>query len=253
MALNPRLPTHRSPGVVQPDDIPVARRQAPAAPPSRPIARLGRLALSLVVVLVAGGLLLPQGRQALQRWLAPRPVEGLDATQTADGRLLGHFPYGEADPAALVSVAPGQQLHRDAADALAAMRRAAEADGISLVLLSAYRSKALQQEIFFDVKAERNQNARERAEVSAPPGFSEHSTGYAIDLGDGRMPQTHLSEGFAATQAFRWLEDHAQRFHFTLSFPAGNPQGVSYEPWHWRFEGTAEALKVFEPAQRLAP
>ncbi|MEY4359361.1 MAG: hypothetical protein RLZZ631_847, partial [Cyanobacteriota bacterium] len=41
-------------------------------------------------------------------------------------------------------------------------------------------------------------------------------------------------------------------YHFTLSFPQGNRQGVSYEPWHWRFEGSADALKIFESAQRLA-
>ena len=46
---------------------------------------------------------------------------------------------------------------------------------------------------------------------------------------------------------------NANRYHFTLSFPAGNAQGVSYEPWHWRFEGSAEALKLFEPAHRLTP
>ncbi|MGB1131066.1 MAG: D-alanyl-D-alanine carboxypeptidase family protein, partial [Haloferula sp.] len=52
--------------------------------------------------------------------------------------------------------------------------------------LSGFRSLALQESIFFDVASERNQTAEERAQVSAPPGYSEHSTGYAVDLGDGR-------------------------------------------------------------------
>jgi len=101
------------------------------------------------------------------------------------------------------------------------------------------------------VKSERNQSALERAQVSAPPGFSEHSTGYAVDLGDGRAPATNLSPSFDETAAFRWLQAHANRFHFHLSFPQTNRQGVSYEPWHWRFEGSADALKTFEAAQRL--
>jgi D-alanyl-D-alanine carboxypeptidase len=88
--------------------------------------------------------------------------------------------------------------------------------------------------------------------VSAPPGFSEHSTGYAVDLGDGSEPATNLAPSFDQTAAFAWLQAHGARYHFTLSFPRDNPQGVSYEPWHWRFEGSAEALKVFEPAQRLS-
>jgi D-alanyl-D-alanine carboxypeptidase len=143
------------------------------------------------------------------------------------------------------------QLHRDAGEALQALQAAAAAEGVDIRVLSAFRSIALQKQIFFDVKSERNQSALERAQVSAPPGFSEHSTGYAVDLGDGRAPATNLSPSFDETAAFRWLQAHANRFHFHLSFPQTNRQGVSYEPWHWRFEGSADALKTFEAAQRL--
>jgi D-alanyl-D-alanine carboxypeptidase len=124
---------------------------------------------------------------------------------------------------------------------------------VDLRLLSAFRSIALQKDIFFKVKAERNQSAQERAQVSAPPGFSEHSTGFAVDLGDGSRPGTHLSEDFDQTPAFRWMKANANRFHFQLSFPRGNRQGVSYEPWHWRYEGSLEALRLFEPARRFSP
>lgn len=189
--------------------------------------------------------------QSLRQWLTPPPVPGLDARLSADGRLLGHFPYTQANEADLVEVASGQWLHRDAARELVAMLEAARADGVNLVVLSAYRSVEQQQDLFFGVKAERNQSARERAQVSAPPGYSEHSTGYAVDFGDAAAPGTNLSESFEDTEAFRWLQAHAQRYHFTLSFPPANPQGVSYEPWHWRFEGTAAALQLFEPAQRF--
>ena len=145
-----------------------------------------------------------------------------------------------------------RDLVRNSRVSLDAMRRAAAADGIDLRLLSGYRSKDLQKSIFFDVKSERNQTAAERAKVSAPPGYSEHSTGYAVDLGDGDDPAANLSEAFEQTSAFRWLQDHAASYHFTLSFPAVNSQGVSYEPWHWRFEGSADALRRFEPARRLS-
>jgi D-alanyl-D-alanine carboxypeptidase len=189
--------------------------------------------------------------QPLRRLLAPPPVQGLSARPSFDGRLLGHFPYGEATDTDLVNIAPGVQLHADAAEALVAMQQAAAAEGIELRVLSAFRSIASQKHIFFDVKSERNQSAQQRAQVSAPPGYSEHSTGYAVDLGDARNPATNLSVAFETTAAFAWLQTHANRFHFRLSFPVGNGQGVSYEPWHWRFEGSAEALKTFEPAQRL--
>jgi D-alanyl-D-alanine carboxypeptidase len=178
-------------------------------------------------------------------------VAGLSARLSSDGRLLGHFPYPEAPAESLVAVSPGMELRADAARELLAMQRAAAADGVDLRLISAFRGIKLQNNLFFDVKAERNQSPRSRAKVSAPPGFSEHSTGYAVDLGDARQPDTDLSESFEQTAAYRWLAANANRHHFSLSFPRDNPQGVSYEPWHWRYEGSAEALKMFEPAQRL--
>ncbi len=233
------------------DDIPVARRSQASRP-----RRGGGMGLG---VLIGFGLLASAAVAAL--FLAPDllplrkatpVVEGIDEQPGLDGRLLGHFPYDEAGFDQLVPVEAGIELHRDAAISLSAMKRAAAADGVDLRLLSGYRSQDLQKSIFFDVKSERNQTAIERAKVSAPPGYSEHSTGYAVDLGDGDDPATNLSETFEQTRAFRWLQDHAASYHFTLSFPAVNPQGVSYEPWHWRFEGSADALRLFEPARRLA-
>ncbi len=232
------------------DDIPLARRTTPR--PRRP-ASLPRRVVQIVLsgaLLAGGSVLLLIG--PLRSWITPTPVPGLTARLGPDGRLLGHFPYPEADPADLVAIAPGLRLRPDAARALEAMRAAADADGVTLTVLSAWRSVDLQKQLFFDVKAERNQTSADRARVSAPPGFSEHSTGFAVDLGDGRLPATNLMESFETTEAYRWLDRHAARFHFVRSFPKGNSQGVSYEPWHWRFEGSTEALEMFEPAQRLA-
>lgn len=241
--LRQALATARGPG----DDIPEARRLVALQPVRQRRRRTALLAAglalaALVLALLSGPLL---------GWLTPPPVPGLAARLTPDGRLLGHFPYAEAPAHALVAIGPGQQLHRDAAAALAAMRQAAAADGVDLVVLSAFRPIALQKHLFFDVKSERAQSSRQRAQVSAPPGYSEHSTGYALDLGDGGAPATNLAEAFDTTASFRWLQGNAARFHFALSFPRGNAQGVSYEPWHWRFEGSAEALRLFEAAHRL--
>jgi D-alanyl-D-alanine carboxypeptidase len=228
------------------DDIPVARR---SKPPKRPqsglsaLIRLSSLGLLLALALIFSG--------PLRRLLAAPPVAGIAARPGLDGRLLGHFPYPEISRAELVTVAPGQQLQRDAAEALLAMQNAALADGVNLVVLSGFRSLAEQKALFFDVKAERNQSASERAKVSAPPGYSEHSTGFAVDLGDAAAPGSHLSQDFETTPAFAWLRQNAHKFQFTISFTKGNAQGVNYEPWHWRFEGTAKALRMFEPADRL--
>lgn len=168
-----------------------------------------------------------------------------------DGRLLGHFPYPEAEQKTLVPIAPGLLLKPDAASSLIQMQRAAAAEGVSITVISAFRPVTVQKQLFFEVKADRNQSAIERAHVSAPPGFSEHSTGYAVDLGDLSEPSTHLNQEFIHTKAYQWLSNHASRYQFVLSFPDKNLQGVSFEPWHWRFEGSTDALKVFEPANRL--
>ncbi len=174
----------------------------------------------------------------------------LNSLISSDGLLLGHFPYPEASSGELVVAYAGLKLHRDTFIALRDMRAAAAYDGVSLVLLSGYRSIDLQEEIFYKNKSLRNQIAIERAKVSAPPGYSEHSTGYAIDLGDATMRETDFEESFEGTPAFKWLNRNAAKFHFVLSFPKDNSQGVSYEPWHWRYEGTVDALRKFEPANK---
>ena len=68
-----------------------------------------------------------------------------------------------------------------------------------------------------------------------------------MDIGDIREPQADDNPLFESTPAFRWLKVYAVGFHFELSFKPGNWQGVSYEPWHWRFVGTPEAKRTFHP------
>jgi D-alanyl-D-alanine carboxypeptidase len=233
------------------DDIPMARRSRAPVPRRPPLWLTLLRGAFLLGLAIAGLMVLRQG--GMLPWLEPGPVAGLRERPTADGRLLGHFPFPEAPSRVLVALGAGLQLRPEAAAALNAMQQAASGDGVDLRVLSAFRSIELQRSLFFDVKAERNQDAHTRAKVSAPPGYSEHSTGYAVDLGDGGRLETNLSQTFENTAAFQWLSQHASRYHFTLSFPKGNLQGVSYEPWHWRFEGSSDALRLFEPAQRLVP
>ncbi len=240
----------RGQGTGSSEDIPVARRSTVLAPRrSRGFRRLATGAAGAILGFLGLALVFPQ---PLRRLLGPAPVAGLNVRAGLDGRLLGHLPYAEVKPSELVAITPGIELQRDAADALVAMRAAAAADGVDLVVLSGYRAIALQKHLFFAVKSARNQTASERARVSAPPGFSEHATGFAIDLGDGSQPGTNLSQSFEQTAAFSWLKANGARYQFVLSFPQGNSQGVSYEPWHWRYEGSTEALQVFEPAHRLS-
>ena len=166
-----------------------------------------------------------------------------------DNRVLGHLPYPEIPKEKLVLIEPNIQVHIDMQDSLIKMRNEAKKDGIYLVFLSGYRSINLQNEIFYSLKSFRNQDAVERARVSAPPGYSEHSTGFAIDIGDATQRETDFEIEFENTKAFKWLINNAAKFHFKLSFNKKNKY-IDYEPWHWRYEGSIEALKVFESSNR---
>ncbi|MFM2312885.1 MAG: hypothetical protein RLZZ04_2161 [Cyanobacteriota bacterium] len=176
--------------------------------------------------------------------LPTKPVPDSSKTQV---NLLGHLPYDVAPSSALVSVTPGSDLKMRpvAAQKFQEMQAAAQADGVNLMVISAFRDLETQEQLFFGVKEERSQAATKRAEVSAPPGYSEHHTGYAMDLGDGNAPGTNLETDFANTAAFRWLEQNALKYSFEMSFPPDNKQGVSYEPWHWRFVGDRDSLETF--------
>ncbi|MGF1541621.1 MAG: D-alanyl-D-alanine carboxypeptidase family protein [Pleurocapsa sp.] len=178
------------------------------------------------------------------------------APKTAENKvenLLGHLPYEEAPESELTAItADGRiRLRKAAAAKFQQMQADAKAEGVILTAISGFRSAEAQNDLFFGIKEQRLQDATKRAEVSAPPGYSEHHTGYAIDIGDGKAPSANVNPEFENTAAFRWLEKNAARYSFELSFPPNNPQGVSYEPWHWRFVGDRHSLETFYKVRNL--
>ncbi|MBX9797575.1 M15 family metallopeptidase, partial [Sphingomonas sp.] len=129
--------------------------------------------------------------------------------------------------------------------------------------VSCYRTVTHQRRVFCG-KIGPGRAARtpaDRARFVGPPGYSEHATGYAIDFATRPSPGcADVNACFARTAAGRWLIQHAGEFGFELSFPAGNGQGVSYEPWHWRWVGTsatapgaAAARAIFARARASYP
>jgi D-alanyl-D-alanine carboxypeptidase len=181
--------------------------------------------------------------------LGPFPNLNFQVERNHEHRVLGHLPYNEIPKEKLVLIEPNIEVHIDMHDSLLKMREEAKKDGIYLVFLSGYRSIDLQKDIFYSLKSIRNQEAAERARVSAPPGYSEHSTGFAIDIGDATQRETDFETEFENTKAFKWLIKNAAKFHFKLSFNKDNKY-IDYEPWHWRYEGSIEALKIFESSNR---
>jgi zinc D-Ala-D-Ala carboxypeptidase len=119
-----------------------------------------------------------------------------------------------------------------AADAWLAMKRAAATDGALLGIASAFRTIERQAEIV-RAKLEKGLSREAILCVSAPPGFSEHHSGRAVDV--TTEGARSFDAEFEDTEAFRWLSRSAQRFGWSLSFPRNNPHGYAYEPWHWCF------------------
>lgn len=163
-----------------------------------------------------------------------------------DGRALGHLPYGDSAPGTLIAV-PSEfalgacRLRPEAVADLQRLLTAAAGDAAvqgRLYAFSCHRSLAYQQSTF--CRTRESASGIDRGISAAPPGHSEHATGYALDFtvrpADG-CPDAEAC--MAAKPAFRWLAANAPRFGFEMSFPPSNKQGVKWEPWHWRWVGTA--------------
>jgi len=123
-----------------------------------------------------------------------------------------------------------QRLAPVAALAWTKMVEAARRDGVYLLLESGFRSIDYQRELFQN-KLAAGQPIDTILTVNAAPGFSQHHTGCAVDVGAPGIEA--LTEQFENTESFGWLVAYANDFGFSLSYPRGNPYGFIYEPWHW--------------------
>lgn len=129
-------------------------------------------------------------------------------------------------------------LDYDTAKAWQRMRLAAFRDDVPLDAISGFRSCHYQAGIF-QRKLARGIALEDILRINAAPGFSEHHSGRAIDIGAAGEPAAE--ECFENTSAFAWLSRHAGGFGFRMSFPRDNPHGIGYEPWHWYWLGTDQS------------
>ncbi|MCX7123697.1 MAG: M15 family metallopeptidase [Gammaproteobacteria bacterium] len=144
----------------------------------------------------------------------------------------------QSEPENLVSIGRDcvgqiQRMEPLAAEAWQEMRKAASGNNITLNPISGFRSIA-EQTAIIERKLSRGMPINDILKVIAPPGYSEHHTGQAIDISDG--DNDDLTERFAESVSFKWLMKNASLFNFTLSYPKNNSTGIAFEPWHWRFK-----------------
>ncbi len=128
-----------------------------------------------------------------------------------------------------------QRLTQKTFNAWSKMKESAANDNVVFFLVSAFRDPQYQHDLIAR-KIEKGILLQEILRVNAAPGFSEHHTGRAIDI--GTQDCEVLEEVFEKTAAFKWLQENAENFGFSMSYPRDNTAGFAYEPWHWCFKST---------------
>jgi D-alanyl-D-alanine carboxypeptidase len=126
-----------------------------------------------------------------------------------------------------------QQLTPPAFAAWTGMREAAAQQGIALFLISAFRGVQYQHDLIAR-KLQGGQSIEQVLRLNTAPGYSEHHSGRAVDL--GTLDCDALTVDFEKTKAYQWLGENAGVYGFALSYPRGNPYGIDFEPWHWCFQ-----------------
>lgn len=214
---------------------------------------------ALVVFLLTKGIL----------WLLPH-LHGADGPQTFaasaydstgylfdadDARLVlvnANLPFDE-EPSPTLDAADeaGTQLEAEAAQQYRSMAEAAQADGITLTLVTGYQDadtrtaayEAQKQTYLARHKSEEEASARAAA-ILPEADANEHGTGYAADILS--TDYTAQDTGFADTRAYQWLTAYAAEYGFILRYPEDRQAitGVVYEPWHWRYVGVENALAI---------
>lgn len=153
-------------------------------------------------------------------------------------RPLSPLKYSPGD---LVSVGNNQQMRKEPATAFAQLIAAAKSSGLTIKPLSGFRSYNTQDSVY---KKEVATYGQAKADTqSAKPGYSEHQTGLAIDVGGGGCG---IEDCFGNTAEGKWLAANAYSYGFIVRYQAGkeNVTGYRAEPWHIRYVGTELSVEM---------
>lgn len=137
------------------------------------------------------------------------------------------------------------------------LAEAAQKAGISLQLISSYRSVAQQEVVFAERKNQlmgqgmtEEEAIAKTKETMTEPGYSEHHTGLAVDVVDqawlNSNPSLILDASYSNTEGAKWLQANSAKYGFIVRYPDGkeNITKITYEPWHLRYVGKESAQYI---------
>ena len=121
-------------------------------------------------------------------------------------------------------------VRKDAAKSFVKMAEAALKDSVVILAKSGFRSSSYQKQMIRK-RLKEGMSFEEIITFVAPPGYSDHSLGLALDLSTTTYP-------FVESKAYKWLLKHAAKYKFYEQYPKGNDEIKTWEPWHWKFDST---------------
>lgn len=142
-------------------------------------------------------------------------------------------------------------MRAEAAGAFMQLVEAAEAEGIEIVMTTAYRSYGYQN-ILWNNAVARYGSEESANSISARPGQSEHQSGLAVDISSAEI-NYQLEETFGDTAAGKWVAEHAHEYGFILRYGKDKEAitGYVFEPWHIRYVGKTAAAEIHESGLAL--
>ncbi|KAA3634499.1 MAG: D-alanyl-D-alanine carboxypeptidase family protein [Calditrichaeota bacterium] len=121
-------------------------------------------------------------------------------------------------------------IRKAAAESFVEMAEAALADSIVILAKSGFRSSSYQKQMIRK-RLKEGMTFEEIITFVAPPGYSDHSLGLALDLSTTTYP-------FGESKAYKWLLENAVKYNYYEQYPKGNDELKTWEPWHWKFDST---------------
>jgi len=143
---------------------------------------------------------------------------GLAATAARAEKAVGYV-AGTRTTLRITEV-EGKDVEVRTAKAFRIMAKAASKKGVDLRIRSGFRTFAKQERLYKEYR-------RGDGNLAAPPGYSNHESGRALDL--------YVTDH----KAFDWLTEHARTYGFHRTVPG--------EAWHWEYLGDEDKDAIAHP------